>query len=767
MAELPNLQTSLSTVRTAALKEPPGLDMLQILLDQSRPPTLDPLGDWEELTRAHLEDVRRPVIETAELAASGFSSVPSLSELYISPAYRVVEAGQSTPIFDNGWWESARVIREDVHEFLAGYFTLPSATESPLVILGDPGAGKSALTRALSAQLSGFDFCPVRVELRYAPADGDILDHIEFGLRRALQRSVTWASLAQDSRGATHVLILDGFDELLQTSSQNKFNYLEQVRRFQRGEAAQGRPVVVVVTSRTVVAHRVAVPAGSTILRIEPFDETRVERWVDRWNSGIEKRQAEVHALSNAALVRHRQLASQPLLLLMLALYAATAESNSSEALSYDNQSEFYESLVSEFVRREVRRRFPNETDLYIEQQVVGELDRLSYAAFGMFNRAQLAISEADLDRDLAVFSGGHGSRGRARPAEMTPGQLLLGRFFFIHESRATLSSVDAAPGTRFHQDSSFEFLHATFGEYLVARMIVRVIKEIHETYRAGSGLIDHTPDDRLLYAILSHQPVTSRGKMLEFLRDETVRLPNELRRSLAQLLSKMAGESLRRSNIGGAYDDYLPMISDLPTRLAAYSLNLVTACLVLQGGLLDCAKILPDGTLPVDGWRRLAEFWRSCLEDGLWRDVAEELVAIRVSETAVSLVLARELVDLQAEASDIKRGRLGNENSEFVVLRSRITPFMQIATRQGTAKDRSYKFASDEALQFLISAANAGSSRSGRSSTLYDIDYYLCIFAGFDLPQDQRAVFRRASISVGPRKARCNVGECPASRDW
>jgi hypothetical protein len=53
-------------------------------------------------------------------------------------------------------------------------------------------------------------------------------------------------------------VLLDGLDELLQASQHDRSSYLQQIAEFQRLEAEQERPVVVIVTSRTVVADRSA-----------------------------------------------------------------------------------------------------------------------------------------------------------------------------------------------------------------------------------------------------------------------------------------------------------------------------------------------------------------------------------------------------------------------------------------------------------------------------------------------------------------------------
>jgi predicted kinase len=53
---------------------------------------------------------------------------------------------------------------------------------NPIVLLGQPGSGKSVLTRILAARLSAAGFLAVRVELRQAPAEADLQEQIEFAI---------------------------------------------------------------------------------------------------------------------------------------------------------------------------------------------------------------------------------------------------------------------------------------------------------------------------------------------------------------------------------------------------------------------------------------------------------------------------------------------------------------------------------------------------------------------------------------------------------
>ena len=79
-------------------------------------------------------------------------------------------------------------------------------------------------------------------------------------------------------------MLLDGFDELLQTTGVSQSDYLIRVARFQQREADQGRPVVALVTSRIAVADRARYPDGAMALRLEPFRPEQRAGWLERWN---------------------------------------------------------------------------------------------------------------------------------------------------------------------------------------------------------------------------------------------------------------------------------------------------------------------------------------------------------------------------------------------------------------------------------------------------------------------------------------------------
>jgi hypothetical protein len=274
-------------------------------------------GKWRAaLARAYQADLERPIVESGHVP--GGLRVPVLGEAYLSARFRTHSLAFGESPSDESWWEAIEV-RDDLEKFLAGYLTSPRATRTPLLVLGQPGSGKSVLTRVLAARLPASDFLPVRVILREVSASADLQDQVEDAIRAATGERMDWPTLARSAGDALPVVLLDGFDELLQATGVSQTDYLAKVADFQRREADNGRPAAVIVTSRTSVANRARVPEGSVALRLEPFDSGQVATWLSIWdNVNVEQfAAAGLLPLAPEVVLAHRDLAAQPLLPLM------------------------------------------------------------------------------------------------------------------------------------------------------------------------------------------------------------------------------------------------------------------------------------------------------------------------------------------------------------------------------------------------------------------------------------------------------------------
>jgi hypothetical protein len=59
---------------------------------------------------------------------------------------------EPVPLSSENWWET-NPVRYDLLAFLAGRVTDHTVTTAPMLILGQPGSGKSVLARILAARL--------------------------------------------------------------------------------------------------------------------------------------------------------------------------------------------------------------------------------------------------------------------------------------------------------------------------------------------------------------------------------------------------------------------------------------------------------------------------------------------------------------------------------------------------------------------------------------------------------------------------------------
>ncbi|MEE6262181.1 NACHT domain-containing protein [Plantactinospora sonchi] len=594
------------------------------------------------LARAYAVELDGSVVESGDVPAG--IRMPSLGTGYVPPLCRVAELGPAARPSEESWW-AGRQVRDDLSEFLTGYLTNPAAVEAPLLVLGQPGSGKSVLTRVLAARLPQDDFLPVRVVLRDVPAAAELQDQLEYAVRATTGERLDWPALVRSAGDALPVVLLDGFDELLQATGVSQTDYLLKVARFQRREAAQGRPVVVVVTSRTSVADRARAPEGTVAIRLEPFDEARIAVWLAIWNAvnADEFTARGVTPLDLPTVLAYRELAGQPLLLLMLALY--DADDNALRSAGALRQDQLYERLLRRFAGREVEKHRPGLPDRELDRAVEQELRRLSVVAFAMFNRSTQWVTEAELDVDLAALFGstpvpGTGTELRA---SLRHAEIVLGRFFFVHRSRALRDD---------ERLETYEFLHATFGEFLVARFTWQVLTDIAAREAAASmSLGGGSVDDDLLHALLSYAALSGRAPILGFLQALMAGAADELRADLTELLVRLF-RAAHHTRPARRFDAYQPRGLPVPTRHAAYSVNLLLLA-VCAAGTLHGGRLYPDrNVVPV--WHRETLLWQSQLSSEDWTSLVATLALDRLRTEDGERDITLRIVTDPVEASPV-----------------------------------------------------------------------------------------------------------------
>lgn len=568
-------------------------------------------------------DLRRPILASSE--ARPEVRLPALGDAYVSPDFRVARVLTAADIVLEERW-AERPCRTDLEDFLRAHLRSPDSAQGPLIVLGQPGAGKSVLTRSLAARLPAEDYVVVRVALRQVPADVDIQAQAEYAIRATTGETLYWPELMRGRGKASAVLLLDGFDELLQATGIRQSDYLERVAAFQQRQAALGHPVAVLVTTRTAMADHARCTPGTIALRIEQFSPRHVKEWLAVWNAANSDQLAErgLHELSPDTALATPELAYQPLLLLMLALY--DADDNALQSLDHNvGHAELYERLLRRFAAREVLKDSHSVAPSDFDRAVEEELLQLSTVAFAMFNRGRQWITEAELDADMRFLLGSTPYQPRQSGdlrIALTPGQHALGRFFFVHEGIANLDGTNLR---------AFEFLHATFGEYLVGRMIVHELSDVATTLEQNSARSrPSTIDEPFLYALLSHAPLIARVNIVAFIREMLSSWPPKKRTSLTPPLQSLFYSALHPVE-AGRYSGYDPRQTEVPRRHATYTCNLVVLLAIVGDGAF-ASELFPkrknDCTYR---WRNMALLWRSQLPPEGWQMLLEHLNADRI----------------------------------------------------------------------------------------------------------------------------------------
>jgi hypothetical protein len=593
----------------------------RITATTARPPAAQHASKVREaLSRAYMSALAEPITPAGDMPAG--LEMPTLGEGYIDHRIRVANVTSLSDPGRESWWADVPVYDNACH-FLLTVLASPKALRAPLVLLGQPGSGKSVLARILAARFSTAGFLPVRVELRQTAAEAELQDQIEFAIRRATGEVAQWTQIAEPSDRILPVVIFDGFDELLQATGVAQQDFLLRVQEFQEREGRLDRPLAVIVTSRTAVTNIARFPHGATVIRLEPFDEAQITAWLEIWarTNRVSLARHGMHPLPASVALSYRELAQQPLLLLMLALYDADANvlQRRSAALS---RTELYSRLLRDFASREIRKQSPALPEVELESAVKAELLRLSMVAFGMFNRRSQWIPQADLEADfsaLLIEEGMHESGSDLSQTQLTAAQLTVGRFFFVHESRATHDN---------RQLRTYEFLHATFGEFLVAHLVVRVLTEALTSERSSVSSPQHGTDSRMLHALLSFAALTARSPVIVFLGDLFDELDGRRRAAIAEMLLQLHNRALFRRD-ESIYSCYEPLGLTVTARHAAWSANLVVLA-VLAAGEVTGTQLFPQEPDLARAWRIETLIWRSQLSGYGWEGLHETIALKR-----------------------------------------------------------------------------------------------------------------------------------------
>lgn len=624
------------------------------------------VDDLKNIYRGFIE---QPIIDDKEIVSSREKialAFPKIIDAFIPQSYKCLSYQQrEIQLEDESIWNPLE-IQNDLDRFFVKYLYSPDSIEYPLVILGHPGSGKSLLTKVLSAQLMSESYTVIRIPLREINADADIDYLVEEQIRKTTNRPLPqgYGGFAKQFSEKPLIIILDGYDELLQAKGDVFSGYLERVRAFQQTQKQLERPVRIIVTSRITLIDKAIVPINSTILRLMEFNASQRQMWIDIWNrenaTYFSSSSPRIEPFSLPKLTKGKkssliELAEQPLLLLMLALY--DSEDNSLAKLNNNiRRTELYDNLLRRFVRRERGRYVPGFTELSSDNQEVfidKEMKRLGVVAIGMYNRRKLYIQSKELDYDLKFFDSGRDD-SKSKNHTLKDSESLLGGFFFIHQS--TAQDVGA---NNDNSDSAFEFLHNTFGEFLTADFILRfAVQEVNLIYKFredsdfASALATKlsSPDGfcKEWFACLMFTPLYSRPVVIEMIQEHIQKSlercgirQDDFRENLKYIVQNQLKMVLGAKQFPSVMLQEINVSRDIPLLgyISIYTLNLIILASVLCPDGFEFneedyqAEIVASETKP---WDKLSSLWKTWFSPKDLTGLSAILKASRVSETTI-----------------------------------------------------------------------------------------------------------------------------------
>lgn len=596
------------------------------LQEQAKKESVREISD--ELISTYHRAIERPLIDTTDNTERLI--YPPISQAFIPQAYKLLEYSGKEQLEPPETWKALEP-RQDMESFWAKYFLDPSSTNRLLLVLGEPGGGKSLLTKVLCARM----ISPTDMFIRVPFREHDIEDGIERIICRQIEKDGDAANeiqkfkwFAEEFSDSPITLLFDGYDEVLQTTGGVYRSLLKELRKFQDRCQEFRRPVRIVVTSRATLIDKAHIPEETIVMRLLEFNEQQENLWIGIWNQYNHSTLSEAGIRDFALPIGSKdicQLSKQPLLLLMLAIYDADFEEGIN-ALSQKahrpnglDRMGLYDELLRRFIRRELRKDDENwkirkhdqisfeELSTQEQSELTDkEMYRLGTAALGMLARGKLYIRADELDTDLS-YMGVMKSTGK--PTGIQPlkdAESLFGSFFFIHVS--CVGRNGKAPQT------AYEFLHKTFYEFLIADLTLRCLMEVAERlYQAGKNVTLDACSNSLkefpktYYAVLCSAFLCTEPEIIRMMTEWAERKRNRCfsgdHAAFCQLMKHILVQhiAMLRKNTFALPGESIGWLLEGQPRFAAYFMNLLT----LQALTMNRVLIEPDD------WRYLSQFVR------------------------------------------------------------------------------------------------------------------------------------------------------------
>lgn len=577
--------------------------------------------------RLYSDFVKTPIIEDeADIYCEDEIFLPSKCKIFIPQKFKAIRYKDNIKLEPKETWKDANE-QDNISEFISAMLRHPNCSTKPLVILGLPGAGKSLLCNMLASKILHNEYHVIIVKLRDACADDDITKQITNQIKGDLGADCSWYDISSAKLNKPLLVIFDGYDELLQSSGKTYSSYINNIAQFQRTQLITcDLQVRCIVTSRTVLIDKAHIPTETTILKLCDFDDDRINAWCDIWND-CNKTYFEENNLNEFSLPDNskvKELAGQPLLLMMLALYDANG--NKLKKQQDLTLTQLYDSLINVFISREKNKEdeFRNITNDKKAKKIEIEIIKVGITAIGMYNRNAYHIVTDDLNSDLEFYKNIFEIDDFRSFTEdgITEGESLLGRFLFVYKSRSTnYENKDKKT------NAAYEFLHNTFGEFLAADFILKnvyiAVDEVKSKVDSNKRINWNGVFLDSWYASLIYIPLFSKPVVVSMLKEWSCILFERfgieksslkeiadtiLNYEINQIFNGMIFKTLNEIRAKKVYPEH-----DLLTHAAIYSINLLIIRNIITS---DMARINLLEPLKQDTLDKLINLWKYAFDD-------------------------------------------------------------------------------------------------------------------------------------------------------